>query len=350
MVNYPNHSQVVVWPDISNYQPYINGALVRNQGYGAISYKISEGLYFIDGTAQAHHDQATSNGLIPIAYHFLANGNGAAQADRAATLVHGQNGSFNKIGFMLDVERGESTPNYGDYVAFANEWQKLGTGIPLGTYSGNWFWSGIWGNPKSLSAWNIASDYNYGGAGAKPADPWWILEVPSGGVTPGYVGAGWGGATFHARQFTDAGIVGGISPVDVNIYWGSQASFAAMVCGSNNNTNPPVCPPSGPNLFAGCPTIKLGSVDKAGFRTGASYRFSDWPVHAVQSTLNQVSNRGLAIDGSFGPTTDKAVRDFQTMFMNGVQNPAIVDGIVGTSTYGALNYVLAVKAKQLSGA
>ena len=52
-------------------------------------------------------------------------------------------------------------------------------------------------------------------------------------------------------------------------------------------------------------------------------------VSALQSALNQYGY-GLAVDGSFGPATQAAVRDYQSK--NGLK----VDGIVGTNTAGAL--------------
>lgn len=53
-------------------------------------------------------------------------------------------------------------------------------------------------------------------------------------------------------------------------------------------------------------------------------------VRALQSLLNGIAGQGLDVDGDFGPRTDRAVRNVQTVF--GLD----VDGIVGTHTWGAL--------------
>lgn len=54
-------------------------------------------------------------------------------------------------------------------------------------------------------------------------------------------------------------------------------------------------------------------------------------VKIVQAVLrNKAGRRELAVDGIFGPKTDRAVRDLQRMFK------LSVDGIVGSKTWGAL--------------
>jgi GH25 family lysozyme M1 (1,4-beta-N-acetylmuramidase) len=339
MANYPDHSKIVVWPDVSNYQPFVSGALLKAQGYGALSFKISEGLYYIDQTAKAHRDEAVANGLIPMAYHFISDEDGRAQADRAATLIHGLHGSYENIAFMLDVERCTHTPIYQNVVDFAARWHELNTGIPLGLYSGAWFWTDAWGNPHSPADWDIASDYNYGGPGARPVDPWWILEVPLGGVTPGYVGRDWGGIPFHARQFTDAGNAGGAAPVDMNVFWGDLNAFKDQVLAKTPGPKPqPNCPPQKPNRFAHEPVIKQGADDRV-LPVGVH------PVKDLQNAINVLSGRGLAVDGVFGSGTDKAVRDYQTMCMDGVHHHERVDGIVGPSTWGSLDANLQLRGK-----
>lgn len=63
-------------------------------------------------------------------------------------------------------------------------------------------------------------------------------------------------------------------------------------------------------------TLKLGSKGE--------------DVKTLQKALN------ITADGSFGPNTDKAVREFQS------KNRLIVDGIVGNSTWKALNITKAI--------
>lgn len=71
------------------------------------------------------------------------------------------------------------------------------------------------------------------------------------------------------------------------------------------------------------PTIRRGS-------SGAA-------VRDLQARLNRVTGSALAVDGSFGPATDHAVRNFQTFFHLGT------DGIVGPKTWGLLDGLFALK-------
>jgi len=66
----------------------------------------------------------------------------------------------------------------------------------------------------------------------------------------------------------------------------------------------------------GQPTISMGASGET--------------VRRVQRAIRRTPNLGLVVDGSFGPLTDQAVRDFQ-------QSAGLaVDGVVGPLTWAAL--------------
>jgi peptidoglycan hydrolase-like protein with peptidoglycan-binding domain len=67
---------------------------------------------------------------------------------------------------------------------------------------------------------------------------------------------------------------------------------------------------------AGRPTLRKGSADRAA-------------VRLLQERLN-AHGAGLAVDGSFGPKTDAALRAFQQA------HGLVVDGICGPKSWGAL--------------
>jgi peptidoglycan hydrolase-like protein with peptidoglycan-binding domain len=65
------------------------------------------------------------------------------------------------------------------------------------------------------------------------------------------------------------------------------------------------------------PTIKLGAKGDA--------------VKRAQRALHRTPNLSVVVDGTFGPGTQQAVKDFQSS-----SPPLAVDGIVGPATWGAL--------------
>ncbi|RSN21103.1 hypothetical protein DMC61_36275 [Amycolatopsis sp. WAC 04169] len=73
-------------------------------------------------------------------------------------------------------------------------------------------------------------------------------------------------------------------------------------------------------------TALLSTGDTPTLRQGATGA----AVNRLQRALTAASGKTLAIDGAFGPNTEKAVRDYQTSRGLGV------DGVVGQATWGAL--------------
>lgn len=86
-------------------------------------------------------------------------------------------------------------------------------------------------------------------------------------------------------------------------------------------------PPVSGNRYAGEETISLGADDR--FLPIGVHPVKDW-----QSGINSASGRGLTVDGVFGPVSDKAARDFQTIMR------LKVDGVVGPVTWAALDLCL----------
>lgn len=94
---------------------------------------------------------------------------------------------------------------------------------------------------------------------------------------------------------------------------------AAYVRGVIGLPPAPVPPPSTERrvtVDVSLPMIRRGSVGKH--------------VAAAQSLLNVKAGQGLAVDGDFGPATDRAVRNWQAFF------GMTVDGIIGPQTWGGL--------------
>lgn len=67
-------------------------------------------------------------------------------------------------------------------------------------------------------------------------------------------------------------------------------------------------------------------------------------VKDLQTLLNSIGGYNLAVDGSFGPATERAVRDYQS------KNNLTVDGIAGVNTMGALRSASSTQGNAATGA
>lgn len=192
--------------DVSNYQ---RGLRIL-PGMPAVVAKATEGTYYQD---QSFHDfmaQAAAVGAAESGYHFLRQGDGAAQAD----YCHAFAGS---IPMMIDCEplKG-SNPTVVDCLAFGERFHALGGRI-WGVYFPEWYWHQVGGDLRPLrdmlGACLISSSYT--------------------GYTDSPTGAGWqpyGGLTPTVWQYTNNQPYSGMS-VDFNAYRGTD--LATLIQGDD---------------------------------------------------------------------------------------------------------------------
>lgn len=288
--------------DISHWQGTIDIARIAREGYSACVCKATEGASYLDSTF-ARNIAATRNaGMIPGAYHFLRDGDGAAQARFFHQQVVKQGGPNGWL-IQLDCE----SDGYGpEMSAWATEWRRLSGNHPFLIYSGAWWWPRTSGfNGAALTPHLWASHYVTGSASgselyAKVPDNWW---------TPGY--GGWGNATI--LQFSATGAVAG-QKVDVNAFRGTVAQLRAL---TTSPDSPPPAMPSSPTkrMIMELPELKRGADGAA--------------VRVLQALLNARGQK-VAEDGAFGALTEAAVKAEQR------DGHVTVDGVAGQQTYSVL--------------
>jgi glycosyl hydrolase family 25 len=204
----------IYYPDISSYNTGVglNGA-------PAVCIKVTEGTSYVNPDYSAALGRAHSAGAYPFAYHFLRQGNAAAQASWA----HQHAGS---TPLMLDFEpTGNSHPQVGDATAFIDEYRKLGGIIHL-NYFPHWYWQQI-GSPSlqpfvSRNLFLVSSAYT-----AYTDEPRGVGWLPYGGQHPSI----W--------QYTSSQPFNGQN-LDFNAYRGSLDQLKAMVGAGDH---PPAGPP-----------------------------------------------------------------------------------------------------------
>jgi GH25 family lysozyme M1 (1,4-beta-N-acetylmuramidase) len=295
-------------PDVSGYQ----AGLKIQAGTPFMFAKATEGTGYTDSSYANFKAQAASVGALFAGYHFLTQGNGAAQAQHAISVIGKTTCT------MLDVETdGSSNAGVADIEAFVAEYRALGGNVKL-VYIPHWYWGNI-GSPSlaplnSLGLSLISSDYT---------------SYSDGG--PGW--AAYGGVNPQLWQFTDAYSYGG-SSIDYNAYRGTVAQLSAL----------------------------MGYIGAAAPSSPAA------PV-ASQVIANPAQHNPytpLSVDGAFGANTAKALDliiyaghvalaqngSWQTDDMKCLQQHLGVsaDGVIGPQTVKALQAKLGVSQDGVWGA
>lgn len=196
---------VLHFPDISSRSKGID----FSTSYVVIA-KATQGMDYTNPQYLAFQAQAKADNVYFVAYHFLEQGNGAAQATHCYSVVG------NKVPLAVDCESYLSShPRLSDLVTFIDEYRRLG-GILYLTYLPHWYWVEFWGSPKldalaTRDQWLWTSSYtNYSdnGIGWK----------------------GYGGLQVAMWQYADNVDYGGLAECDFSAFKGTgkQPSFAGV--------------------------------------------------------------------------------------------------------------------------
>jgi GH25 family lysozyme M1 (1,4-beta-N-acetylmuramidase) len=203
--------------DASSYQGRVNWAAVDAlTAFG--SEKVTEGTGYTNpfwlAAKAAMQARAKATGFIPLAYHFLDAGPGAAQADHFAAVA----GNLTGFGIVLDFERAPNgPPSRASAVDCVNRLRHHYPGHPIGLYAPRWFTGN---GDLTFGSWTWASSYVSGKDG--PAALY--------GHVPASWWAAYGGHAPVLLQFTETGIVPGVSGlVDISAFRGTPDQLRAIV-------------------------------------------------------------------------------------------------------------------------
>jgi GH25 family lysozyme M1 (1,4-beta-N-acetylmuramidase) len=163
--------------------------------------------------------RAEASGFIPGGYLFLAEGNGARQADFFADAA----GDMSGFAIVVDVEPREplSHPTMIDARSCVARLRSRYPGHPIGGYIAPWFW----GNQDTTFV-DYVWKSRYVPGGPAPAATLYSR-------VPASYWAGYGGSQVSLLQFTDKALIAGVDgPCDCSAYRGTTDQLRQLVLGA----------------------------------------------------------------------------------------------------------------------
>lgn len=213
----PPPADVVTWGiDISNHQGVVDLDRVKAEGFSFVWAKVSEGATFRDTYWPGTRDAARRAGLILAGYHYIREGDAAAQA--RAFVEHLGDKS---IPAMLDFEDGSG--RIEQFWAVKDAIEALGVRVRL-SYIPDWYWERIGKPDLSTVPGLIASEYVSGTGYASVLYP--------GNNSP--LWKSFGGRTPDILQFTDRATVTG-RPMDANAFRGTPDQLRQLLIGGDDD-------------------------------------------------------------------------------------------------------------------
>lgn len=293
----------ILGPDLASYEAGLDVASLTDAAF--VSAKCTEGSTYVDPDYEGWRTSAKAAGQLFWWYHFLVTTSSPA-AQAAHVKAHCGDSS---LPGMVDFEpENGSQPTLAFLVAFVDALVAEGLHPKL-VYAPQWYINqlGVTDLTALTSRGILLVSSNYPEENGTGPDQY--------KADGGDEGVGWKPYA-HVKppvtptiwQFTDSAAEGG-QKIDYNAFRGTVEELAALL-----NEPPPTvsapAPPSNPY-----PQIQRGSAGDA--------------VRTAQKLLNEHAY-GLAVDGQFGPLTQRAAQDYQR------NHSLLVDGIIGAHTWASL--------------
>lgn len=226
--------------DIASYQAGLDMSRVAAEGFAFVLAKATEGTDYVNPVYAEQRDGARAAGLLFGAYHYVREGDAAAQARHYASVEPDRT-----IPVMLDVELGSGGVDLTR--AVTDELTALGYRVQL-LYLPRWYWDGHLGCPDLSGLPLLMASRYIDGSGVASA------------LYPGRESAGWepyGGNRVAVLQFSDKGLVAGFS-LDVDAFEGTRAELEALF--STQEDDLPYSPEDLKSLVYECLNTFVGPI------------------------------------------------------------------------------------------
>lgn len=377
--------------DVSNHQPGINWAVVKNAGVQFAWAKATEGTYYTDPYLSSHVGGAKTVGIYVGAYHFARpssdpNITGPNSADTEAAFFWNVASNYVKNGGsylvpMLDwedtgatVANGFTTTQMSQWV---NEWclavsnyaaQAGVVGVRPVVYTGTWYsipgtYPGLNSTVTTWPSWIAA--YPVGSFDPQTASPSSTYPWPSWDIWQ-YGNTNWSGGDSDVYNGTFANFlrtfaVGGTNvpnfvtgPVNLTVTPGATATFSANVSGlspisfrwSFDGTNIPGATSS--NLTV----TKVQLANAGSYVLTASNSYASIPGSTVYLTVVSNADNSVLAPGNmvnWWPGNNTPVDIYGGNDATPYNNLSYANGKVGSAFHlGSTNYLLVNGATELS--
>jgi len=219
--------------DASSYQGNVNWAVVdATTAFGF--EKVTEGTGYTNpywsNAKGALAARAKASGFVPGAYLFLAQGNGAGQADYFAR----QAGNIDGFAIAVDVEPSSTRPDIGTARACFARLRQIYPGRPLIGYIPHWYWGS-----QDTTFCDVLWASNYVTGTGSPSALYSKVSASQ--------WAAYGGRPVTLLQFTSSASVPGVGGTcDCSAFRGTVAELQAALLGKKAAPAPPPAAPAPP--------------------------------------------------------------------------------------------------------
>ncbi|AHH98341.1 glycoside hydrolase family 25 protein [Kutzneria albida] len=203
--------------DVASYQAGFNFAQAKAEGFDFAIIKAIEGDNYINPYYGAQYAASVAAGLVTASYVFVHTADEAGEIALAERVIPA--GST----IVLDSEA-DGAGEYPVSVDMYNAFTAAGYHVPL-VYFPHWFWQQI-GSP-SLAGLPALWSSGYPSSATTYASE--IYDTVGGDSGSGWTG--YGGLGVEMWQFTDRGVVAGISGMDCSAYRGTREQLISLFTG-----------------------------------------------------------------------------------------------------------------------
>ena len=209
--------------DVSHHNGGLDMPAIRAAGISFVICKVTEGTGFQDHLWPTYRQMVQADENIVLgAYHFLkANTSVVAQVDYFLETL-GTDPAPLLLCLDVELDLNNLGPTYAQVVEWVETFRDRLPGHPLLLYSGGWYWRDYLSNVNATALECDLWDSQYVSGTGSPA---YLLSKVIPTVWTPY--GGWTLDTRPIRQYSASGVIGSMTSVDLDAFWGTKDQLLA---------------------------------------------------------------------------------------------------------------------------